>query len=113
SQVEVEVWGAGSGSYASVPGLPSGGGSGGGYARKRITGLTPGQAINVTVGTGGTAGNVSGVAPTAGGSSSFGSYVSASGGALNYLATTASPQNGATPGGVGVGGDVNFGGSAG
>jgi hypothetical protein len=30
TQVEVEIWGAGSGSYASVPGLPSGGGSGGG-----------------------------------------------------------------------------------
>jgi len=28
-QVEVEVWGAGSGTYASVPGLPSGGGAGG------------------------------------------------------------------------------------
>src|SRR4051794_38039990 len=34
TQVEVEVWGAGAGSFASVPGLPSGGGSGGGYARK-------------------------------------------------------------------------------
>ena len=53
SQAEVEVWGAGSGSYASVPGLPSGGGSGGGYARRLVTGLIPGQVVAVTVGIGG------------------------------------------------------------
>lgn len=116
-QVEVEVWGGGSGSYASVSGTPigigSGGGSGGGYARKRITGLIPGQAIPVVIGAGGAAGTTAGAAPTAGGTSSFGSYVSATGGSLNYLATLANPQNGATPAGVGVGGDVNLAGSAG
>ena len=48
-----------------------------------------------------------------GGTSSFGQFVSATGGALNYLATTAAPQNGSTPPGVRVGGDVNFAGSAG
>lgn len=54
TQVEVEVWGGGSGSYASVPGLPSGGGSGGGYAKKLITNqLLPGQIVPVTVGSGG------------------------------------------------------------
>lgn len=116
-QVEVEVWGGGSGSYASVSGTPigigSGGGSGGGYARKRITGLIPGQAIPVVIGAGGAAGTTAGATPTAGGTSSFGSYVSATGGSLNYLATLANPQNGATPAGVGVGGDVNLAGSAG
>ena len=40
TQLEVEVWGGGSGTFASGAGAPSGGGSGGGYARKRITGLT-------------------------------------------------------------------------
>ena len=113
SQVEVEVWGGGSGSFASIAGAPSGGGAGGGYAKKRVTGLTPGQQIPVTLGAGGSAGTVGGVAPTGGGTSSFGSYVSATGGSLNYLATTASPQNGATPPGAGVGGDVNLPGSAG
>jgi len=113
TQVEVEVWGGGSGSYASVSGLPSGGGSGGGYARRRITGLAPGQAITVTVGQGGAAGTTSGGPPSAGGTSSFGPFVSASGGSLNYLATVSQPQNGATPSGVGIGGDVNFNGSAG
>ena len=48
SQVEVEVWGAGSGSFASAAGAASGGGSGGGYAKKRIIGLTPGQQITAT-----------------------------------------------------------------
>ncbi len=113
SQVEVEVWGAGAGSFASTSSLASGGGSGGGYARKRLTGLGPGQQIAVTVGAGGAAGGVGGPMPTAGGASSFGSWVSASGGALNYLATVVSPQNGATPPGIGIGGDVNLSGSAG
>ena len=113
TQVEVEVWGAGSGSYASVPGLASGGGSGGGYARKLVTGLTPGQIISVTIGSGGAGGTTSGAAAGPGGTSSFGQIVSATGGSLNYLATTAAPENGATPPGIGVGGDVNFIGSAG
>ncbi|WP_428533535.1 glycine-rich domain-containing protein [Rhodopila sp.] len=112
-QVEVEVWGAGSGSYASVPGLASGGGSGGGYARKLVTGLTPGQLISVTIGSGGPGGTASGGAAGSGGTSSFGQIVSATGGSLNYLATVGAPENGATPGGIGVGGDVNFVGSAG
>jgi hypothetical protein len=113
TQVEVEIWGAGSGSYASVPPIPSGGGSGGGYAKRLVTGLTPGQVIPLTVGAGGVAGTTGGVAAGPGGTSNFGSFVSATGGSLNSLATTSAPENGATPPGVGVGGDVNFTGSAG
>jgi hypothetical protein len=113
TQAEVEVWGGGSGSFASTQSFASGGGSGGGYARKRITGLVAGQTIPITVGFGGAAGNTSGGAPSAGGTSSFGTYVSATGGNLNVLASTQDPRNGATPGGFGVGGDVNLTGSAG
>jgi hypothetical protein len=113
SQVEVELWGGGAGSYASVPNLSSGGGSGGGYARKLVAGLVPGQVIPVIVGTGGAAGTTSGSAAGGGGTSSFGQYVGATGGSLNYLATPSAPENGATPPGVGVGGDVNLTGSAG
>lgn len=113
TQVEVEVWGGGSGSYASVSGLPSGGGSGGGYARKLVTGLMPGNIVPVLVGAGGAGGSTGGTAAGPGGTSSFGQFVNATGGGLNYLATTSAPENGATPPGVGVGGDVNFVGSAG
>ena len=111
--VEVEVWGGGSGSYASVSNVPSGGGAGGGYARKRIAGLTPGQTVTVTVGVGGSGGNTAGGVPGGGGTSSFGPFVSATGGSLNPLASASYPINGATPGGNGVGGDLNVPGSAG
>jgi hypothetical protein len=112
-QVEVELWGGGSGSFASLPGLASGGGSGGGYARKLVTGLAPGQVVPVTIGAGGAAGTTSGTPAGSGGTSSFGQLVSATGGSLNYQATTSLPGNGATPPGIGIGGDVNFSGSAG
>jgi len=112
-QLEVELWGGGAGSFASVPSTPSGGGSGGGYARKLIQGVLPGQTIAVTVGQGGTAGHSSGVAAGPGGTSSFGQYVTATGGSLNMLASFATPQYGATPPGVGVSGDINLSGSAG
>ena len=113
TQVEVEVWGGGSGSFASVASYPSGGGAGGGYARKRIADLTPGQVIAVTIGVGGAGGTTTGALAGPGGASSFGGYVSAGGGGLNRLSTAATPQYGATPGGTGVGGDVNLFGSAG
>jgi hypothetical protein len=117
TRVEVELWGGGSGSFASTPSAASGGGSGGGYARKRIAGLTPGQVIPVIVGAGGTAGTTSGTLPGPGQTSSFGSsgspFIYATGGSLNPYATASNPQNGATPGGSGVGGDVNLTGSGG
>jgi len=112
SQIEVELWGGGSGSFASVPGAASGGGSGGGYARKRIQDITPGQVINVIIGSGGAAGRTN-AGPANGGTTSFGQYVSATGGTLNYLATAVNPQYGATPPGIGINGDINLTGSAG
>nr|WP_294527284.1 hypothetical protein [uncultured Rhodopila sp.] len=113
TQVEVEVWGGGSGSFASTNVLPSGGGSGGGYARKLVTRLSPGQTVPVTVGSGGAGGTTSGTSAGSGGASSFGQFVSATGGGLNSQASVTTPGYGATPPGIGVGGDVNFSGSAG
>lgn len=123
TQIEVEVWGAGSGSFASTSSAASGGGGGGGYSRRRISGLSPGQIIPVTVGLGGSGGTTSGVAPTAGQSSYFGStsapYVSASPGAPNPLATVSSgnagifPGGGASGAGTGANGTTPFNGAAG
>jgi len=113
TQVEVELWGGGSGSFASIGSLPSGGGAGGGYARKRVVSIVPGQTISVAVGLGGGGGTAAGAGAAPGGASSFGSYVSATGGSLNAFATFTSPGNGATPGGIGVNGDVNIAGSSG
>jgi hypothetical protein len=109
--IEVEIWAGGSGSWASLSGTSGGGGSGGGYARKRISGLTVGATIAVTIGNGGTAGTT-GTPPTAGGASSFGSYCTATGGQLNPLNSVGSPALGNLAG-FGTGGDLDLPGSDG
>jgi hypothetical protein len=112
---EVEVWGDGGGSGGSY-GSPSASqaGGGGGYAKKRITGLTPATVIAVTVGPGGAAGvsSASPTAGTAGTGSSFGAYVSATGGGAGAAANGSVPST-VSSGGTGVGGDVNLEGSTG
>ena len=113
SQLEVELWGGGSGSFASTSTTASGGGSGGGYARKRLQGVSPGQMIGVTIGGGGAAGRTNGTPAGPGETTTFGQYVSATGGDLNYIASTLIPEFGGTPSGVGVNGDLNLSGSAG
>jgi hypothetical protein len=112
SYVVVEVWGGGgSGSQASW--FPTGsGGGGGGYSSEFIPAGSLPSSVSVSVGAGG-------VAPpyppqtiysgNPGGASSFGSFLSASGGAGGTL-------NGAyayAVGGSGSGGDLNMQGSVG
>jgi hypothetical protein len=63
---------------------------------KTVTGLTPGGTVTVTIGTGGNSSN-----PGTGGTSSFGAYVSATGG-----------RNTPSTGGAGSGGDINMNGAA-
>lgn len=88
TSVRARVWGAGGyGGYAYGGG--ANGGGGGGFALKIITGLTPSSSITVTVGSSGAA------------SSSFGSYVSATGG------QTAVYNSSPGTGGTGSGGDIN------
>lgn len=116
--VDVEAIGAGGGSAAtgtgvggSLVGNAAGGGGGGGYSRKKVTGLTPGSTVPVTVGTGGaTTSNPSGVGAT-GGTSSFGAHCSATGGVGAPGGNLTSAPGGA--GGVGSGGDINIPGSSG
>lgn len=78
NKVRARVWGAGGGN----------GGGGGGFAIRTVWDLTGVSVVGVTVGAGSTSAN--------GGTSSFGSYVSATGGVA---------AGGA--GGAGVGGDIN------
>lgn len=90
SSVRARVWGAGGGAQVINGNLAGGGG--GGFALRTITGLTAGTCIPVTVG----AFNQS----FPGGTSSFGSFVSATGGACNAVGAI-------SLGGTGVGGDIN------
>lgn len=99
--VRVRVWGGGGGGLNTGNGLNYSGG-GGGFALKTITGLTPGSTVTVTISAGGNSGS----SPAIGGTSSFGAYVSATGGRNNNTA-------GSITGGVGVGGDINMYGSGG
>jgi hypothetical protein len=89
----VDVWGGGGGGANSIVGGTGAAGGSGGYGRAYVSGLTPGASITVTVGGGGNAGAGSGGGGSAGGTSSFGSYLSCTGG---------NPANGATGGQSGV-----------
>lgn len=93
------IGGGGNGGAATGTGSASGGGGGGGVAVEYVTGLTPGGTVTVTVG---------GVA----GTSSFGAFCSATGGATAAAVTTTAAGAGGA-GGAGTGGSLNISGSAG
>jgi hypothetical protein len=99
--VKVTVVGGG-GNGGSVTGLNSGGGGGGGggVAIEFVTGLTPGGTVTVTVG-------------SAAGTSSFGAYCSATGGATAATVTANTTAGAGGAGGAGSGGDINGTGGAG
>ena len=106
---EVEMWGAGSGSWASTTTIPGGGGSGGSYVRASVTGVAAGMVFNGVVGAAGVAGTASPVSsPTAGTDTTFaaatggslGGTLIAAGGILNSLNSPSAPSFGnlGTPG---------------
>jgi hypothetical protein len=97
-KVRVRLWGGGGPTFNTSTFAA---GSGGGFALKAIYDLAGVTSIAVTVGVGGTTSSSGG----SGGTSSFGSYCSATGGSA--LAS------GSTGGGTGTGGDLNFTGGAG
>ncbi len=103
------IGGGGAGGTHST--LPGGGGGAGGRAIGIITGLAPGEIIAVTVGTGGAA-SATPAQGGPGGTSSFGTYLSATGGGGGGGGTNAQPNAGGA-GGAGVGGTMNEGGSFG
>jgi hypothetical protein len=103
SQLEVELVGAGGGGGGTDGTLAGGCGGAGGYSRRLISGLTVGASITVTV-PGGSAGGVGALNGSAGGTTSFGAYLSATGGQGGVAVGTAA---GGTGGG-GTGGDINI-----
>jgi hypothetical protein len=112
--IDVELWGGGAGRFASYGAMRSAGGGAGGYSRRRISGLTPVQIIAVTIGGGGAAGTTVGPSwPGGGGTSSFGGYMSATGGVPNPLSNPTTSVNNGGIGGTAAGGDLNIQGSSG
>jgi hypothetical protein len=101
TEVLVELVGGGGGGGGSAATNCGGGGGGGGYARKVVTGLTPGATVAVTVGAGGSVGLADAEGGT-GGTSSFGAHCSATGGAGG---TRGSFGGAGGAGGAGSGGD--------
>lgn len=115
---KVTVIGGGGGaggakSTSATYGAYSGGGGGGGTAIKRIY-LTAGTTVSVTVGAGGAGGSITPTNGTAGGTTSFGSYCSATGGGFGILAsaTTIDAYSAVTSPGIGSSGDINIRGGA-
>ena len=100
---QVTVIGGGASGGAASDSTKRGGGGGGGGHSKSLLDLTGVSSVTVTVGAGG-AGVATGNGAT-GGSSSFGSYLSATGGQYGYGG--ASTSGGSS--GNGAGGDVNQG----
>lgn len=94
--VRARVWGGGAnGNRTTGKSTTVSSGGGGGFAMRVITGLTPGSTVTITVPA------ISTTPGAAGGTCSFGAFVSATGG-----------SNGST-GGSGSNGDINFTGGSG
>lgn len=98
------VGGGGGGGRSGTAGVPSGGGGGGGESEKLVD-LTGIVSVTVTVGAGGLGATTNGATGSTGGSSSFGTYCSASGGLGGY--GNSASANAPGDGGMGSGGDVN------
>lgn len=99
TKVKLRLWGGGGSGAGGSSSLGGGGGAGGGYA-EGVFSVTPGTTYQVTV-AGQTAGGAASSNGTSGGTSSFGSPVSATGGAYGIY------SSGQTTCGNGVGGAFN------
>ena len=97
------VGGGGGGPNVNNSETTGNGGGGGGYSERLIAAGSIGATETVTVGTGGTAGTMAGNG-TGGGTTSFGTLLSATGGSGGVSPRPDSP----TAGGAGTGGSVNI-----
>jgi hypothetical protein len=104
------IGGGGAAGYHST--MPGGGGGAGGRAVGIVTNLTPGQVVPVTVGAGG-AGSPTPATGNPGNTSSFGAFLSGTGGQGGGGGTAVQFAMPGGAGGIGVGGQYNFGGSMG
>jgi len=107
--VKVTVIGAGGGGGYALSGS---GGGGGGFAMKYLTGLTPGNTLTITVGTGGaTSGGTGGSSSVASGTQTITTLTSTGGSGGSGLNASSSAWGGA--GGTGSNGDINIAGTVG
>lgn len=108
--VEVQAGGGGGGRTRSSSYESASGGGGGAYCRKKILASELSATETVTVGIGGLGGKVSGsTSPQDGGTSSFGTHCTATGGVKGVNSSGALTQG--ESGGVATGGDLNINGS--
>lgn len=100
------IGGGGGGGRAGVSGAGSGGGGGGGLAQELVD-LSGVTSVTVTVGAGGAGATVDAGVGETGATSSFGTYLSATGGAGGFGNASSGYANGPGSGGLGTGGDFN------
>lgn len=109
--IKSRLWGAG-GSAGGVNGnAQSSGASAGGYSEKLITGV-PGTVYTVIIGAGPVGGNGTPTDGTTGGTTSFGTFHSATGGGPGFSSSSGG-QPTTSAGGIGIGGDINLQGTTG
>jgi hypothetical protein len=107
TRIRAKCWGGGGGGGGSLSGGAGSGGGGGGYTEGVFT-VVPGASIFVTIGAGGNgAPSANPFGGQAGGTTSFGSFCSASGGSAG-VGGNVNASSTIANGGSGFGGTLNF-----
>src|SRR5690349_4973054 len=108
TRMRVRLWGAGGGGGGAYGAFGAGSGGGGGGYTEGIFQVTPNASIYVTIGTGGQGAPASAIyTAQPGGTTSFGSYCSATGGAAG-IGGNGAIGSGSVQGGMGFGGALNL-----
>lgn len=104
TKVRAKVWAGGGGGGGSSSATGGDGAAGGGYG-EGIYNVTPGDTISVVVGAGGIPGTSAGTTGASGGMSSFGAFLTATGGQGGWGSQTPGPAP--AKGGTSAGGQFN------